>query len=91
MKVDLTNIIRVEMPEVMWLGKNREWLEENYPGKWIAIKGDELIAVGDTLDQVLNQAQEKGVEDPLVAGVKSKEYRKVFLIRSPRLVRDASP
>ena len=40
---------RVEMPEVAWIGENKAFLEENYSGKWIAVKGRELAAVGDSV------------------------------------------
>jgi hypothetical protein len=76
--------IRIEQPEIMWIGENRDFLEENYPGKWIAVKGRELIAVGDTLDEVVKQAEEKGAGDALFTGVRRSEYRGAIFIRTCR-------
>ena len=73
--------IRVDNTEVIWIQKNRDYLWQNYAGKWIAVKGETLIAAGDDPDVVLDEAIAKGVEDPLISGVRKKEYQGVKLIR----------
>jgi len=73
-------IRHIEMPEVEWIGENRDFLEENYPGKWIAVKGRELIAVGDTLEDVLAEAKRKGVSEPLVGGVRRADLRGAIFV-----------
>jgi hypothetical protein len=75
------NVIRVEMPEVMWLGENQKWLEENYPGKWVAVRGNRLIAVGDTPSDVLEQSKAAGIPNPLITGVKRKEFQGIRFVR----------
>ena len=72
--------IRVEMPEVMWLGENRDFLEENYPGKWVAVKGRYLIAVGDNPREVRAEAQSNGIEHPVMSGVRAAEYRGILFV-----------
>jgi hypothetical protein len=64
-----------------WLGENEAWLEETYPGKWVAVKGSELIAVGDSLEDVMRQSEGKGILDPLVTAIRRAEYRDVYFIR----------
>jgi hypothetical protein len=73
--------IRVDNAEAIWLGENQDFLEENYPGKWVAVKGRELLAVGDTIDEVLEGARKKGVANPLVSGIRSAKYRGVIFVR----------
>jgi hypothetical protein len=77
---------RVVIPEMEWLGENEDWLERDHPGKWIAIKGHALIAIGDSLDEVMRIADSKGVDQPFVTGLKSKEYQGVYIIRSSRFI-----
>jgi hypothetical protein len=67
--------------EMRWLGENRPFLWENYPGKWIAVQGSELIAVGDKPESVLAEARRKGVKDPLVTGVRRREYQGAIIVR----------
>jgi hypothetical protein len=74
--------IRVEIPEATWLAKNLEFLEANYPGKWVAIKGDELVAVGDSLNDVMRAAEQQGKGDPLVLAIRRKDYQNTVLIRA---------
>lgn len=76
--------IRVVVPEMEWLGQNEARLELEIPGKWIAIKGRELIAVGDTLAEIMRIAESQGIPDPLVTAIKRKEYQNVYLIRDIR-------
>jgi hypothetical protein len=72
---------RVSSKELEWYEKNRSWLEKEHAGKWIAIKGDKLIAAGDTLDSVLDEAEVKGIKHPLVTGVRRKELQGIPMIR----------
>lgn len=37
-----------------------------YPGKWVAVTRSELIAVGDTLVDVLREALNKGYPTPII-------------------------
>jgi hypothetical protein len=85
MSDDTTNdqapkIIRVDTSDVMWIDEHRDFLEENYPGKWIAVKGQELVAVGDSLRDVLEESKRKGVTDPLVGGVRRADLRGAIFV-----------
>jgi len=87
---DPDKIVRVVIPEMDWLGENRKRLEQEIPGKWIGIKRRELIAVGDTLDEVMRIAKSKNIEQPFVTAVPREEYQNVIIIRSPRLIQTAN-
>ena len=75
---------RIESPELRWLARNRAYLEANHPGKWLAIKGDELVGLGDSLEEAASQADAKGIHDPFFSGIKLREYQGALLFRSPR-------
>jgi|SRR6185369_5499588 len=45
-----------------WLHENRE----NYPGQWVALDGDRLIASGRTAKEVYSKAKAEGVVIPFV-------------------------
>jgi hypothetical protein len=66
---------------MLWLGKYRPSLEEQYPGMWVAISDNGLAGVGESPDEAISQAEAKGVHDVLVAGLKVREYQGVYLIR----------
>lgn len=43
-----------------------------HPGKWAAIVGDDLVAVGDTLIEVIKQARDAGHLEPMLYKVPSE-------------------
>lgn len=56
--------------------KQLEWLKENrdkYAGQYIALDGDVLVANGATIQEVRQQAKEKGVNKPFVFKVFAEE------------------
>ncbi len=65
-----------------WFHQNRKWLEQNHAGKWIAVGPEGLLAVGDSLDVVAEEARAKGNDDPLLTGVRRKELQDVDIIRT---------
>ena len=67
--------------KMRWLGENKAWLESEYPGMWVAISDEGLAGVGTTLREAADAAAAKGVDDPLVTGVKAIEHQGVTLIR----------
>ena len=67
---------------MLWLAENNAFLEANYPGMWVAIGDGGLAGVGETLDEA--EAAAKGVLDPVLVGVKAKEYQGIYLIRRCR-------
>ncbi|MFW9997065.1 MAG: DUF5678 domain-containing protein [Candidatus Odinarchaeota archaeon] len=40
-----------------WVTENYQSLQEQYPGKWVAIHGNEVIAVGDTSEEADQKAR----------------------------------
>jgi len=68
--------------EMRWLAENRDFLWGNYAGKWIAVQNEGLVGAGDTAEEATKQALASGYDDPLVTGVRKKEYQGVVLIRS---------
>jgi uncharacterized protein DUF5678 len=52
-----------------WLHENRK----NYPGQWVALDGDRLIASGPTAKEVYSKAKAKGVVIPFVELVTDQE------------------
>ena len=49
-----------------------EWLRVNgstHPGKYVAIEGDQLVAEGESVTSVMEQARAKGVSLPLVVHI----------------------
>lgn len=67
--------------ERKWLIANRQQLEQDYPGRWIAVQGSELIAMGNSRDDVARKAVELGVEAPFITALRKREFQDVFLIR----------
>jgi hypothetical protein len=50
-------------------GREFEWLRVNaskYAGKYVAVDGDRLVGVGDSVRSVLEQARDNGFSHPLV-------------------------
>jgi hypothetical protein len=67
--------------EMRWLGENETWLEKQYPGRWIAIAGCQLVGLGDTPEDAESQAAAKGHEAPLIAALRRADYQDIYLIR----------
>ena len=74
-----TNV--VPQKDVIWIQKNQDFLWENHPGKWIAVQDEQLVAVGNSASEVHAKAQSKGFVNPLIAGVRKREYQNVKMIR----------
>ncbi len=67
--------------EMRWLAENRALLEETYPGKYIAVSGSRLVAVGSSMREVHDAARVEGIADPLLTGVKDREHQGIPLVR----------
>ena len=63
--------------EMRWLGLHFKELERTYPGEWLAIEGESLVAHGPGLVDVLSDAQRKGVENPFIAGTRPTHLQDV--------------
>lgn len=49
-----------------------------HPGRWVAVEGDELVAVGDDVIEVILMAAAAGVLDPIVFPVQHHPKRPFF-------------
>ena len=78
--------------EMRYLHENRAFLEANLAGRWLALDGDKLLAVGDDAGFVKREAIAKGAVNPLITAVPRKEYQRRdfrnIINRTVRLVRD---
>jgi FMN phosphatase YigB (HAD superfamily) len=52
---------------------------EDHKGRWVAIFGDDLVAVGDSAPEVIEQARNAGITDPTVFRVPTHPERLNFL------------
>lgn len=52
--------------EIEWLEDNSGRLRLEYPGQWIIVEADQLVAHGDDYLVVLAEARRKGVQIPFV-------------------------
>ena len=76
---------RKRAKEMLWLGENEAYLEENYAGMWLAVEGSSLVGVGATLEEAAQEARMKGFDAPLFHAVRRKEYQGIYLIRRCRI------
>jgi hypothetical protein len=67
--------------EAVWIQKNQDFLWQTYPGQWIAVDGEELIAAGSDRAAVRKEAIRKGHPSALITGVRRKEYQGVRMVR----------
>ena len=52
--------------ETMYLLRHTSEMERLYPGKYVAILGERLVATGDTIAEVYEKTDDLGITDPLV-------------------------
>ena len=62
-KADELEQAPVNDAELTWLVAHFEDLQKQYPGQWVAINGDRVIAHGETLVEVAQASQQQGVLD----------------------------
>jgi hypothetical protein len=51
---------------------------QEHKGRWVAVDGDEVVAVGDSVTEVLDVARQRGHTDPLVFRVPTAPERLAF-------------
>jgi len=54
-------IKRIES-DIEWAAKNFERLSRKYEGKYIAVKGEDVIAESDDFEELLRMLKERGVD-----------------------------
>ena len=52
---------------------------EKFPGKWVAVFQEKVVAVGDSAPRVMEAASAKGITDPLIFRVALNPRRIAFL------------
>ncbi|MDP3013924.1 MAG: DUF5678 domain-containing protein [Candidatus Subteraquimicrobiales bacterium] len=53
-------------------------LIKKYPGKWIARTDSKIIAVGDSINDVIKMAEKKKVKNPIVSQVPTRRHNFSF-------------
>ena len=53
-------------PELHWLAENSTDVYRRYPGRWIALRQDQVIAVGDTATEVDQKARQSAPDGNFV-------------------------
>jgi len=53
-----------------------EKVKKEYVGRWIGLRGRDVVAVSDTHDEIFRQLKEKGVSDVYVFYSPSEEEKK---------------
>jgi len=64
-----------EAKEWLWIEANRERLQEQYAGRWIAVAGEQVVGAGINLATALRQAKKKGHSEPFITAFKRAEHR----------------
>jgi hypothetical protein len=81
MKINLPNGQSIEVPdpvpgrdpEMDFLNANRKRLEKEYPGKWVAIKGSEIVGFGASMKAAHQMATDNGFDRPLFTAFRRLE------------------
>ena len=71
-----TSATKTRSTAVIDRSRELRWLKEHgahYAGKWVALKGDDLISSGDNAKEVFEAAAQSGVPRPLVVRVESED------------------
>lgn len=53
-------------PDFAWLAEHGDELASQYGGKWIAVKDQEVVGVGETAPEAAKQAREKTGGDDFI-------------------------
>ena len=73
--------IIVRSEEMEWLAANREWLEREHAGEYVAIVGSTMIAHGPDPLEVHAHAASKGHPLALIHRVLPREYQGMKFVR----------
>lgn len=66
--------------ESLWVSEHQKELAK-HAGKWIAVSKNKLIAVGDSVNEVMRLAEAKGIQNlPLVTMVPRKDEGPYILV-----------
>ena len=67
--------------KMRWLGENMAYLEATYPGMWVAVSDQGFAGAGTSVSEATEEASKRGIQDPLVAPIRSLEFQSVYIIR----------
>ena len=70
-----TRLSDTAVAEWQWVEANRERLQQQYAGRWIAVAGERIVGAGMKLSTAMRQAKSAGVEHPFVTAFKKAEHR----------------
>jgi hypothetical protein len=59
----------VHFPELEWFLTNFDLLAQKYPGQWVAIRGERLVAHADSVATLRQLVDDRGIRRPLVTQV----------------------
>lgn len=59
----------VHFPELEWFLRNFDLLAQKYPGQWVAIRGEELVAHADSVAALRQLVDARGIRRPFVTQV----------------------
>ena len=76
----IPNPVLYQSPEMQWFNKNYDLIEKEYPGEWLAVEGERIIAHSYLLDEVLNVARMHGVDKPFVIATRPKHLQDTEMI-----------
>lgn len=65
--------------EMAWLQSHSQELAEHYPGEWIAVDGQELVAHAHSLVDLYRMAAESGHPEPFVTAVPARPGTAYYL------------
>lgn len=65
-------VIKMISEEVKYLIENRETLEKEHSGKYIALHQGRIVATGKTIHEVYDSVEELNIKNPLVTYVPKK-------------------
>jgi hypothetical protein len=58
-----------EISSLDWVSQHLSELLEKHPGKWIAVKDDQVISSSDNLPSLMEYLQAQGIEDPFITEI----------------------
>lgn len=72
------------LTEMNWALEHEDELRQRYGGQWIAVHNGRVVAYGPRLAEVMRQATEAGVAQPLVTSIWPAEM--LFLCLGPSAI-----
>lgn len=73
--------VRRVSAEMAWLGANKEWLEREHAGEYVAVVGTSIVAHGSDPVRVHEEAVDKGHPRALIHRVLPREYQGMKFVR----------